>query len=198
MVHWLLGFWQREKGPVIEVSSSSPVSAGNAGGPQQSQEIPSYLFVDTPTTTRKPWEFEHTSKWLRKWMWVAIAVIMVIHCFMAVVVAIGDTGAAVTPVDQWAFVGIGLLASCVCLLALRPRVRANADGVQVRNFLGTRFYPWQVVYGLAFPKSDRYARLELPEFEYVPMWAFQAGDGRAVVDAVGKFRELEDKYMPED
>ncbi|MFC2595417.1 PH domain-containing protein, partial [Corynebacterium durum] len=118
--------------------------------------------------------------------------------FMASVVASGNTGAAVTTIDQWAFVGIGLIISAVCLTIMRPRVRANEDGVEIRNFIGTRFYPWDVIYGLSFPKGERWARLELPEFEFVPMWAFQSADGARVVTAVEQFRTLEDKYMPED
>ena len=42
------------------------------------------------------------------------------------------------------------------------------------------------------------ARLELPEFEYVPLWAIQAGDKEHALEAVAKFRDLEAKYMPED
>ena len=30
------------------------------------------------------------------------------------------------------------------------------------------------------------------------MWAFQSADGETVVEAVGRFRDLEDAYMPED
>jgi len=80
----------------------------------------------------------------------------------------------------------------------RPRVRANEDGVQVANIIGTRFYPWTVIYGLSFPKSSRMARLELPEFEYVTLWAIQSGDKERAIRAVEQFRALEAKYMPQD
>ena len=30
------------------------------------------------------------------------------------------------------------------------------------------------------------------------MWALQSRDGASVVEAVRRFRELEDRYMPED
>ncbi|WP_286955093.1 PH domain-containing protein, partial [Corynebacterium sp. UBA4397] len=62
----------------------------------------------------------------------------------------------------------------------------------------TRFYPWQVLYGLSFPEGDRMARLELPNFEYVPVWALQSGDKSTVIDSVRRFRDLEAKYMPQD
>jgi hypothetical protein len=156
------------------------------------------VAADAATTTTKPWELEVTSQRLKIVAVLAIIIVMGVHIFMASVVASGNTGAAVTTIDQWAFVGIGLIISAVCLTIMRPRVRANEDGVEIRNFIGTRFYPWDVIYGLSFPKGERWARLELPEFEFVPMWAFQSADGARVVTAVEQFRTLEDKYMPED
>ena len=156
------------------------------------------VAADAATTTTKPWELEVTSQRLKIVAALAIIIVMGVHIFMASVVARGNTGAAVTTIDQWAFVGIGLIISAVCLTIMRPRVRANEDGVEIRNFIGTRFYPWDVIYGLSFPKGERWARLELPEFEFVPMWAFQSADGARVVTAVEQFRTLEDKYMPED
>ena len=156
------------------------------------------VAADAATTTDKPWDLVVTSKRMKLIAWVSAILVLGLHIFMAMVVAVGDTGTAVTTVDQWAFVGVGIIFAVVALGLQRPRVRANADGVEVRNFIGTRFYPWTVVYGLSFPKSDRWARLELPDFEFVPMWAFQSADGAAVVQAVTKFRELEDRYMPED
>lgn len=162
------------------------------------QERERLAALDSVTTTTKPWEFQLRSKYLARMSWVCIAVIMAVHIFMAMVVGVGYTGAAVTTIDKFAFIGIGIIISFFAYHLRRPRVRGNADGVEVRNFIGTRFYPWSVVYGLSFPKGDRMARLELPEFEYVPMWAFQSGDGARVVQAVAEFRRLEDKYMPED
>ena len=70
--------------------------------------------------------------------------------------------------------------------------------MEVSNIIGTRFYPWLVVYGLSFPKGARMARLELPDFEYVPLWAIQSGDKESALRTVGQFRELEAKYMPQD
>ena len=55
-----------------------------------------------------------------------------------------------------------------------------------------------MVYGLSFPKGARMARLELPDFEYVPLWAIQSGDKESALRTVGQFRELEAKYMPQD
>ena len=55
-----------------------------------------------------------------------------------------------------------------------------------------------MIYGLSFPKGSRMARLELPEFEYVPLWAIQSGDKERALRSVEEFRALEAKYMPQD
>lgn len=123
---------------------------------------------------------------------------MVVSVFMGVVSGVGDTGATVDLVDQCAFVGIGLIFSAATLTLTRPRVRVNARGVEVRNVAGAKFYPWQMVYGLSFPRNSRWARLELPDFEFVPMMAFQVGDKATVAAKVEAFRRLEDRYMPEE
>ena len=149
-------------------------------------------------TSSKPWEFEATSPFLRK---VAIIwiVVMAAHLFMGFTVGLSFTGATVTTIDKFAFPGVGVIISILSWFALtRPRVRANSDGVEVRNIVGTRFYPWQVIYGLSFPEGSRMARIELPDFEYVPVWALQSGDKGEVISKVRAFRELEARYMPQD
>ena len=155
--------------------------------PLSDAEIQAYVAADAALTTTKPWKLEVTSRRMK------------LYAFLAIVVAVGNTGTAVTVIDQWGYFLVGVLFATVIFIGLhRPRVRANEDGVDVRNFIGSRFYPWAVIYGLSFPETARVARLELPEFEYVPMWAFLAADGADCVTAVEKFRELEAQYMPED
>ena len=150
-------------------------------------------------TTTKPWELELSSPFLRNVALGWIVLVMAVHVFMAWAVDAEFTGVAITGLDKFAFIGVGLIISALSWIALtRPRVRANADGVEVRNIVGTRFYPWVVIYGLSFPKGSRMARLELPEFEYVPLWAIQSGDKEHALKAVEEFRALEAKYMPQD
>lgn len=151
------------------------------------------------TTTTKPWELEISSKFLRTVAVGWVVLVMAVHCFMAWAVDAEFTGVAITGLDKFAFIGVGLVISVLSWIALtRPRVRANEDGVQVRNIIGTRYYPWVVIYGLSFPKGSRMARLELPEFEYVPLWAIQTGDKERALKAVDDFRALEAQYMPQD
>lgn len=150
-------------------------------------------------TSTKPWELTVKSRFLRRVALAWVVLVVAVHIFMAAVVDVEFTGVAITGIDKFAFVGVGIIISIVSWVCLtRPRVRANEDGVEVANIIGTRFYPWLVIYGLSFPKGSRMARLELPDFEYVPLWAIQAGDKEQALDAVAKFRELEAQYMPED
>ncbi|AHI22874.1 PH domain-containing protein [Corynebacterium vitaeruminis] len=163
------------------------------------EEVFAYVAADPALTTTKPWELVVESRKMKMWAWMAAAVVVAVHVFLAIIVAVGDSGTGITLIDQWGYFLVGLIFATVIYIALkRPRVRANSDGVDVRNFLGSQFYPWSVIYGLNFPEGARMARLELPEFEYVPLWAFQSADGIDSVKAVDKFRELEGKYMPED
>ncbi|AWB84061.1 PH domain-containing protein [Corynebacterium liangguodongii] len=167
---------------------------------QLSDEDLTRLYAADPhaVTSTKPWELELRSPFLKKVAIGWVVVVMAVHIFMGAVVDAGFTGLDFTLVDKLAFPGIGVIISALSYVALtRPRVRVNADGVEVRNIIGTRFYPWLVIYGLSFPRSARMARLELPEFEYVPLWAIQAADGKGALAAVDKFRALEAAYMPE-
>lgn len=155
----------------------------------------------TSTTTRTSadngeWLLTVTSPTLKRWAWGGALVVLLVHIFMAVVSAIGDTGVAVTVVDQLSFLGLGLIFSSCILCLLRPRVRVNEAGVEVRNIFGAQFYRWSIIHGLSFPRNARWARLELPDFEFVPMMAFQLADKATIARKVENFRVLEDRYMP--
>lgn len=162
-------------------------------------EMQAYLAADAALTTTKPWELEIRSPKMRLYAIIAAVVTLAVHVFLALIVTVGDTGVSITRVDQVGYFLVGVLLASVFYVCLsRPRVRVNEDGVDVRNFVGSRFFPWQVIYGLNFPEGAKVARLELPDFEYVPLWAMVASDGPVVVKNISDFRALEAKYMPED
>lgn len=144
------------------------------------------------------WELVVRSPFLKKLAFFGVVVVMLVHILMAVVVGIGDTGVAVTTTDRLGFIGIGLLFSLVCLTLLRPRVRVNSAGVEVRNIANAQFYPWEIVHGLSFPTQAQTARLELPDFEFVPMMAMHVRDRNTIAGTVEAFRKLEDRYMPDE
>lgn len=164
------------------------------------EEIRAYTSADPfAMTSTKPWQLEVRSRFLRMCAILAVCVIMPIHIFMGVTLDIAFTGASVTTIDKFAFPGVGVIISVlVWLMLTRPRLRANSDGVEIRNIVGTRFYPWQVIYGLSFPEGSRMARIELPDFEYVPVWALQSADKKTIMRDVDAFRALEAAYMPQD
>lgn len=164
------------------------------------KKLAAYTALDPfSVTSNKPWELTITSRRLRLYAFILIPIIMAVHIFMAWQLSLEFTGAAITGIDYLAFPGVGLVISMLVWLAFsRPRVRVNSDGVEVRNIIGTRFYYWELIYGLTFPEGARMARLELPKFEYMPLWAIQASDGKQTIEAVRNFRALEAQYMPEE
>jgi Bacterial PH domain len=76
------------------------------------------------------------------------------------------------------------------LLLARPRVRADAEGIEVRNVLVTRRLPWDVVERVAFPDGASWARLELIGDDYLPVLAIQAVDGQRAVEGIRRVRAL--------
>jgi hypothetical protein len=125
---------------------------------------------------------------------VAIPVAVVLVAAFAVAGALlpdSHTGAHSGPSDQVAMIAIGVLLALGVLWFLRPRVRADAEGVEVRNLLTPRYFPWSSIRGVRFPEGAVWARLDLPADEYVPVTAIQAADGERAVAAM---RELRARY----
>lgn len=102
----------------------------------------------------------------------------------------GAGGQTFGPADQVAFFVIGLLLAGAVLAFTRARVRADAQGLWVRNVLGDRFFPWAVVRSIDLPDGAPWAQLELQDDETVALLAVQAGDGESAVDAVLVLRKL--------
>ncbi|TWG08294.1 PH domain-containing protein [Saccharopolyspora dendranthemae] len=100
------------------------------------------------------------------------------------------TGVVFNVSDQIAMGFLGLLLASGVMLLTRPRLRADAEGLEVRNIIGTQRIPWQLVQGVTFPDGAPWARVELPEDEYVPIMAVQATDGNHAVTAMRELREL--------
>jgi hypothetical protein len=92
--------------------------------------------------------------------------------------------------DQFAMIGLGVLGALGVLLFTRPRVRADADGLRVRNVLGGYDLPWSVVRAVRFDRNSAWATLELHDDETVPVHALQAADKEYAVDGVRALRAL--------
>ncbi|MEV6226333.1 PH domain-containing protein [Saccharopolyspora shandongensis] len=124
-------------------------------------------------------------------MAIPIAVVLVLT-FAAVGLLLRNTptGVIFSVSDQVAMVALGLLLGGGVMLLTRPRLRADADGVEVRNIIGTQRFSWPLVQAVSFPDGASWARLELPEDEYVPIMAIQAADGERAIKAMRELREL--------
>ena len=109
-----------------------------------------------------------------RWVAVATAVAVVVVFTVVAVLLRGDgTGVSFRPADQGAMIVLGLLLAAGALLLARPRLRVTPDGVAVRNVLGERLFGWDLVRDVSFPDGASFARLELPDDEYVSVMAIQ-------------------------
>lgn len=124
----------------------------------------------------------------------AAVVLVVVFTVVAVLLRRTPTGVYFRFSDQVAMVLLGLLLAGAVLLFARPRVRAGADGVEVRNVLTTRMVPWDLVLQVSFPDGAPWARLELPDDEYIAVMAIQAADGRSAVQAVRSLRAVHGQH----
>jgi Bacterial PH domain len=107
------------------------------------------------------------------------------------------SGVVFQTADQVAMAGLGfVIAGCVLLFA-RPRLRVGAAGLSVRNFLGYRLIPWSDVVDVSFPVGARWARIDLPGDEYIPVMAIQAVDKERAVDAMEALRAVTARYRPD-
>jgi hypothetical protein len=125
------------------------------------------------------------------WMSSVLAVFL-LAVFVAVAILLrgSDTGVIFQRSDQIAMVFIGVLLAAATMLFATPRVRADAEGVQVRNVLAGRRFTWLEVLSVSFPDGASFARLELPDDEYYAMLAIQAVDRDRAVEAVRALRRL--------
>ncbi|WP_158890093.1 PH domain-containing protein [Amycolatopsis anabasis] len=129
----------------------------------------------------------------RRAMWMAGACALVLvaaFTTVGVLLRSSNTGAIFQTSDQVAMIGIGLLLGAGAMLFTTARVRADAEGIEVRNVLLTRRFSWDEVLSVSFPDGASWARLELPEDEYYSVLAVQAVDRERAVEAVRALRRL--------
>jgi hypothetical protein len=92
--------------------------------------------------------------------------------------------------DQAAMIGLGVLCALGALVFTRPRVRADAEGIRIRNVVGGYELPWSVVRAVRFDRNSAWASLDLHDDETVPVHALQAADKAYAVDGVRALRAL--------
>jgi hypothetical protein len=129
--------------------------------------------------------------------YAAAAIIVAAHVTVGLLLKVGSTGVLFRTADQVAMALLGVVIGGVVLLFARPRLRVDATGVAVRNLLGYRVIPWQDVVNVSFPVGARWARVDLPDDEYIPVMAIQAIDKDRAVDAMNRVRAAMAAYRPD-
>lgn len=140
------------------------------------------------------WELVAGPRRIKIVAWSLAAMIVVVFGLLGLVLGKEDTGVYFRVVDQVAVLLIGVLMALALLLFTRPRLRAGAEGVAVRNLFSEKVVEWDLVLDLSFPEGAAWARLELPDDEYAPVLAIQIYDKAHAVDAVRDFRVIQAKY----
>jgi Bacterial PH domain len=124
----------------------------------------------------------------------AAALILAAHVTVGALLKIRSTGVIFQTADQVAIALLGVVIAGLVLMFARPRLRVGAPGVAVRNLLGYRLIPWDDVVDVSFPLGARWARVDLPDDEYIPVMAIQAVDKQRAVDAMDSVRALLERY----
>jgi hypothetical protein len=119
------------------------------------------------------------------------------HIAVGFLLKVGSSGVIFRTADQVAIGVLGVIIGCLVLMFARPRLRVGPDGLFVRNLLGYRLIPWTDVVDVSFPKGARWARVDLPDDEYVPLMAIQSVDKERAVDAMDAVRVLVARYRAE-
>ena len=119
------------------------------------------------------------------------------HIAVGFLLKVGSSGVIFRTADQVAIGVLGIIIGCLVLMFARPRLRVGPDGLSVRNLLGYRLIPWSDVVDVSFPKGARWARVDLPDDEYVPVMAIQSVDKQRAIDAMDAVRALVSKYRPD-
>jgi Bacterial PH domain len=119
------------------------------------------------------------------------------HIVVGLLLKVRSSGVIFQTSDQVAMAILGLVIAGLVLLFARPRLRVGPAGLSVRNLLGYRLIEWPEVVGVSFPAGSRWARIDLPDDEYIPVMAIQAVDKGRAVDAMDTVRSLLARYRPD-
>jgi Bacterial PH domain len=143
------------------------------------------------------WDLEVRPQRVKYVAYAAAAVIIVVHITVGALLKIGATGVIFQTSDQVSMALLGLILAGAVLLLTRSRLRVGPAGIVVRNVLSDKTIAWPDVVGVSFPLGARWARVDLPDDEYVPIMAIQSVDKIRAVEAMDRLRELVGKYRPD-
>ena len=151
----------------------------------------------TRLSSREEWDVEVRPHWTPLFAYGAAFLIAAAHIVIGLVLKVSSSGVIFQTADQVAMAILGLVLAGLVLLFARPRLRVGPTGLSIRNLLGDRLVPWSELVGVSFPASSRWARIDLPDDEYIPVMAIQAVDKDRAVDAMDTVRSLLARYRPD-
>ena len=141
-----------------------------------------------------PVELEVRPRRIRWVAWVIAVLLVAFFTTGAMLVYVRSAGFNFRPADQVAMVVLGLLLAGGALLFTRPRLRAGQGGVEVRATILTRRVAWADILAVSFPDGAQFARLELPDDEYLVVSAIQAVDKEHAARDIARLRGLHARY----
>jgi hypothetical protein len=151
----------------------------------------------TPRPEREVWDVELRPHLTPIFAYAAAFLIAAAHIVVGLLLKIKSSGVVFQTADQVAMALLGLVIAGVVLLFARPRLRVGPSGLSVRNLLADRLIRWSDTVGVSFPAGSRWARIDLPDDEYVPVMAIQAVDKDRAVEAMDTVRSLLVRYRPD-
>ena len=146
---------------------------------------------------REVWDVELRPRLTPLFAYAAAFLIATSLIVVGLLLKMKSSGVIFQTSDQVAMAVLGLIIAGGVLLFARPRLRVGPQGISVRNLLGDRLVPWSEVVGVSFPAGHRWARVDLPDDEYIPVMAIQAVDKDRAVDAMDTVRSLLARYRPD-
>lgn len=143
------------------------------------------------------WELQVRPHLTPYFAYAAAFVIVAVSIVLGALLRTRSTGVVFRTDDQVAIAGLGIVIGAAVLLFARPRLRVGPAGLGVRNMLGERIIAWSDVVDVSFPPGARWARVDLPDYEYVDVLAIQAVDKERAVAAMDGVRQLLARYRPD-
>jgi len=147
--------------------------------------------------SERRWDVEIRPHRTPVYAWIIAVVLAATGVVLGLLLKIRSTGVVFQTADQIAFGLLGVLMGAAVLLLTRPRLRIGPDGLLVRNILGDKLIPWDDVVDVWFPPGARWARVELPADEYIPLMAIQSVDKEHAIEAMDRVRAELDRYRPD-
>lgn len=151
----------------------------------------------TRLSSREDWDVELRPHLTPLFAYGAAFLIAAAHIVVGLLLKMSSSGVIFQTADQVAMAVLGLVIASAVLLLARPRLRVGPAGMSVRNLLGDRLVPWSELVGVSFPAGSRWAHIDLPDDEYVPVMAIQAVDKDRAVGAMDTVRALLARYRPD-